>query len=76
MRAYFVVSLLTGACSEELRALTWSHLDLEGDASGFPQWMAALPRAAASTISSDSRSGRTFPRCVDHFRGDDGSCWR
>jgi hypothetical protein len=34
MHAYVVVSLLTGACTEELRALTWSHLDLEGDASG------------------------------------------
>ena len=31
MHAYVVVSLLTGARTEELRALTWSHLDLEGD---------------------------------------------
>jgi hypothetical protein len=36
MHAYVVVSLLTGAGTEELRALTWSHLDLEGDASGLP----------------------------------------
>ena len=36
MHAYVVVSLLTGARTEELRALTWSHLDLEGDASGLP----------------------------------------
>jgi integrase len=28
MHAYVVVSLLTGARTEELRALTWSHLDL------------------------------------------------
>ena len=34
MHAYVVVSLLTGARTEELRALTWSHLDLEGDARG------------------------------------------
>lgn len=61
MHVYVVVSLLTGACSEERRALTWSHLDPEGDASGFPQWMTALPRAAAaSTISSDCRSGEPF----------------
>jgi hypothetical protein len=61
MHVYVVVSLFTGACSEERRALTWSHLDPEGDASGFPQWMTALPRAAAaSTISSDCRSGEPF----------------
>jgi integrase len=36
MHAYVVVSLLTGARTEELRALTWSHLDLEGDMSGMP----------------------------------------
>ena len=30
MRAYVVVSLLTGARTEELRALTWTHVDLEG----------------------------------------------
>lgn len=28
--AYIVLSLLTGARTEELRALTWAHLDLEG----------------------------------------------
>jgi integrase len=31
MRAYIVVSLLTGARTEEMRALTWSHTDLEAD---------------------------------------------
>ena len=30
MRAYVVVSLLTGARTEELRALTWTHVDLDG----------------------------------------------
>src|SRR5215211_5592351 len=30
MEAYVVVSLLTGARTEELRALTWDHVDLEG----------------------------------------------
>jgi integrase len=29
MHAYIVVSLLTGARTEELRALTWSHTDLD-----------------------------------------------
>ena len=36
MHAYVVVSLLTGARTEELRALTWSHLDLDGDANAIP----------------------------------------
>ncbi len=31
MHAYIVVSLLTGARTEELRALTWRNLDLDGD---------------------------------------------
>ena len=30
MRAYVVVSLRTGARTEEMRALTWSHVDLVG----------------------------------------------
>ena len=29
MGAYVLVSLLTGARTEELRALTWSHVDLD-----------------------------------------------
>ena len=36
MHAYVVVSLLAGARTEELRALTWSHLDLDGDANAIP----------------------------------------
>lgn len=36
MHAYVVMSLLTGARTEELRALTWSHVDLEGDARDQP----------------------------------------
>jgi integrase len=36
MHAYIVVSLLTGARTEELRALTWENLDLDGDPSAEP----------------------------------------
>ncbi|MEV7008661.1 hypothetical protein [Streptosporangium sp. NPDC051022] len=36
MHAYIVLSLLTGARTEELRALTWSHVDLEGDPAVVP----------------------------------------
>jgi integrase len=31
MHAYIVVSLLTGARTEEMWALTWSHVDLDGE---------------------------------------------
>ena len=34
--AYVVVSLLTGARTEELRALTWAHVDLDGQADAKP----------------------------------------
>ena len=36
MRGYIVIALLTGARTEELRALTWDHVDLEGDPSASP----------------------------------------
>lgn len=52
MGAYIVVSLLTGARTEELRALTWSHVDLDGrpDASLLPHMMVWRPvRAGGDT---------------------------
>jgi integrase len=36
--AYIVVSLLTGARTEELGALTWSHVDLEGEPPSVQLW--------------------------------------
>jgi integrase len=36
LHAYIVVSLLTGARTEELRALTWDHVDLDGDPDAVP----------------------------------------
>jgi integrase len=38
MRAYVVVSLLTGARTEELRALTWTHVDLDGEPPTVALW--------------------------------------
>jgi integrase len=38
MHAYVVLSLLTGARTEELRALTWTHLDLDGDPPTIELW--------------------------------------
>ena len=45
MQAYIVVSLLTGTRTEELRALTWSHVDLDGE----------LPRRAVVAIGARGR---------------------
>ncbi|GAA2731541.1 site-specific integrase [Pedococcus aerophilus] len=36
MNAYITLSLVTGARTEELRALTWAHLDLTGDLASKP----------------------------------------
>lgn len=36
MHAYIMLSILIGARTEELRALTWDHVDLEGDPDASP----------------------------------------
>jgi integrase len=73
MHAYIVLSLLIGARTEELRALTWEHVDLEGKpaSAGIP----ALPpsimvwrsvRAGGDTKTKRSRRTLALPRrCVD-----------
>ena len=71
MRAYVVLSLLTGARTEELRALTWDHVDLKGDPDGNPPvpphvavWRSV--RAGADTKTRKSRRTLALPRrCVD-----------
>src|SRR5215813_9511982 len=76
MHAYVVLSLLIGARTEELRALTWSHVDLDGK----PATAAApaLPpsimvwrsvRAGGDTKTKRSRRTLALPlRCVDALR--------
>lgn len=66
MHAYVVVSLLTGARTEELRALTWDHLDLDGDPPSIEVWRSV--RRGGETKTPRSRhtwSCRTGPgtRC-------------
>jgi len=73
MNAYIVLSLLIGARTEELRALTWSHVDLEGKpaTAGIP----AIPpsimvwrsvRTGGDTKTRRSRRTLALPqRCVD-----------
>ena len=36
LHAYIVLSLLTGCRTEEARALTWDHVDLDGDIDAEP----------------------------------------
>jgi integrase len=67
---YVVVALLTGARTEELRALTWSHVDLAGQADATPPvpphvmvWRSV--RAGGDTKTRKSRRTLALPaRCV------------
>ncbi len=67
LHAYIVVSLLTGARTEELRALTWSHVDLDSDPPFIMVW--ASVRASGDTKTRKSRRTLKLPqRCVDVLR--------
>jgi integrase len=74
MYAYIVLSLLIGARTEELRALTWSHVDLEGKPGASPPvppsimvWRSV--RASGDTKTRKSRRTLALPmRCVAALR--------
>jgi integrase len=67
MRAYVIVSLLTGARIEELRALTWHHVDLDGDPPTVSLWRSV--RASGDTKTKKSRRTLELPgRCVEVLR--------
>jgi integrase len=64
LHAYIVVSLLTGARTEELRPLTWAHVDLDGDPPSIRVWRSV--RAGGETKTKKSRRTLALPqRCVD-----------
>jgi len=71
MLGYIVVALLTGARTEELRALTWDHVDLTGDPSASPPvppnvrvWRSV--RTGGETKTRKSRRSLALPqRAVD-----------
>ncbi|MEU7834519.1 site-specific integrase [Nonomuraea sp. NPDC049129] len=75
MHAYIVLSLLTGARTEELRALIWDHVDLTGLPNAdppVPPYMAVWRsvRAGGDTKTRKSRRTLALPkRCVDVLRG-------
>lgn len=74
MRGYIVVALLTGARTEELRALSWDHVDLEGDPVASPPvppnvkvWRSV--RAGGDTKTRKSRRSLAMPqRAVDALK--------
>lgn len=92
VHAYVVVSLLTGARTEELRALTWSHVDLEGDPDADPPVPPSIAvwrsvRSSGDTKTRKSRRTLQLPtRCVralrqhkaaqDEARAQAGASWK
>jgi len=67
LHAYIVVSLLIGARTEELRPLTWSHVDLDSDPPFIMVWRSV--RAGGDTKTRKSRRTLKLPqRRVDVLR--------
>ncbi|WP_327590103.1 site-specific integrase [Nonomuraea sp. NBC_00507] len=68
---YIVLSLLTGARTEELRPLTWDHVDLDGDPQAtplVPPYMAVWRSVRAGGDTKTPRSRRTLAlptKCVE-----------
>ncbi|RSM58937.1 site-specific integrase [Amycolatopsis sp. WAC 01376] len=74
LHAYIVLSLLIGARTEELRALTWDHVDLNGNAAATPPVPRSISvwrsvRAGGDTKTKKSRRTLAMPRrCVVALR--------
>lgn len=67
LHAYIVLSLLIGARTEELRALTWSHVDLDGSPPAIMVWRSV--RSSGDTKTRKSRRTLGLPqRCVSVLR--------
>lgn len=67
LHAYIVVSLLTGARTEELRELAWSHVNLDGDVPAIMVWRSV--RAGGDTKTKKSRRTLELPqRCIDALK--------
>jgi integrase len=74
LHAYITVSLLTGARTEELRVLTWDHVDLDGQPDADPPRPASMDvwrsvREGGDTKTPKSRRTVALPvRCVHALR--------
>ncbi len=67
LHAYIVLSLLIGVRTEELRALNWSHVDLDSEPPFIRVWRSV--RAGGDTKTRKSRRTLALPqRCVDALR--------
>ncbi len=75
LHAYIVISMLTGARTEELRALTWEHVDLDGRPDASPPLPPSLEvwhsvREGGDTKTRKSRRTLALPlRGVAALRG-------
>lgn len=74
LHAYIVLSLLIGARTEELRALTWDHVDLDGNVNSVPPNPRSISvwhslRAGGDTKTKKSKRTLAMPmRCVVALR--------
>ncbi|GGU59097.1 hypothetical protein GCM10010178_59140 [Lentzea flava] len=74
MYAYIVLSLLIGARTEELRALTWDHVDLVGKPDAVPVVLPSISvwrsvREGGDTKTKKSRRTLAMPtRCVEALK--------
>jgi integrase len=67
MNAYIVLALLIGARTEELRALTWDRLDLDGDPPTIQVWRSVRRDGRMKTAKS-RRTLELPDRCVEALR--------
>ncbi|MFC4949033.1 site-specific integrase [Pseudonocardia sp. GCM10023141] len=71
LHAYIVLSLLTGARTEEVRALRWEHIDLAGSPDATPPVPPSISVLRSDRVGGDTKtkkSRRRFAmprRCVD-----------
>ncbi|MFB4279135.1 tyrosine recombinase XerC [Nonomuraea sp. MTCD27] len=67
LHAYVVLSLLLGARTEELRALTWSHVNMDSTPPSIMVWRSV--REGGDTKTKKSRRTLAVPRrCVDALK--------
>ncbi len=72
--AYIIVSLLSGARTEETRPLTWSHVDLKGNPEAEPPELPHIKvwrsvRAGGDTKTRKSRRSLALPvQCIDALK--------
>jgi integrase len=59
MHAYIVTSLLTGARTEEMRPLTWDHVDLTGKPEALPPVPPNIRVWRSVRLSNETKTGKS-----------------